>query len=52
MHMPDKTPQRLTFDVDRDMHKRIKHSCVELGVSMRKFIMEAIEEKLAQIKTK
>ncbi len=50
--MSDKTPQRLTFDVERDLHKKIKLSCVELGVSMRKFIMEAIEEKLAKIKSK
>jgi len=50
--MTEETPQRLTFDVDRDLHKKIKHACVELRVSMRKFIMEAIEEKLAKIKSK
>lgn len=50
--MPDKKPQRLTFDVERAMHKKIKMACVEQAVSMRKFILEAIEEKLAKLKTK
>lgn len=51
MHVQDK-PQRVTFDVERDLHKRIKIACIEHGMSMRKLIMEAIEEKLAQLKSK
>ena len=50
--MPDKPPQRLTFDVERDLHKKIKMVCVQQGISMRKLIMEAIEEKLAKLKLK
>lgn len=50
--MQDKSPQRLTFDVERDLHKKIKMACVEQAVSMRKFIMEAIVEKLAKLKSK
>lgn len=44
--------QRLTFDIEKDLHKKIKIACIEQSISMRKLILEAIEEKLNQLKTK
>ncbi len=44
--------QRLTFDIPKDLHRKLKTACASKGTTMRKMIIEAVEEKLKTIKSK
>ena len=37
-----------TFIIDDETHKKIKLTCVELGISLGEFMRQAAEEKLKQ----
>lgn len=50
--MKESSLQRITLDLPEDLHKKLKISCAVHETSMRKLVIEAIEEQLKKIESK
>jgi len=46
--MSDKSNARLTLDVDRELHARLKVVAARRRMSLRRYSVEAIEQRLAE----
>ncbi len=45
-------PQRVTFDLPKDIHKKLKIVCINNGISMRQLLVAAVEDKLKKLASK
>ncbi len=50
--MPDEPVTTLGVRIPKSLHKRLKLFCVEQEMEMQKFVAEAIEQKLDQVRKK